>query len=102
MSLTQTPERTTRVNRSELSVPASSPRFIDAASRSDADIIFLDLEDIPASEGEYILASDDLLSHGREALWRAGSSPFDQSLAKVFMIILVIILTSLFRSMPPQ
>ena len=34
MSLTQVPERTTRINRSELSVPASNPRFIDAASRS--------------------------------------------------------------------
>jgi malyl-CoA/(S)-citramalyl-CoA lyase len=50
MSLTQTPERTTRVNRSELSVPASNPRFIDAASRSDADIIFLDLEDAVAPD----------------------------------------------------
>ena len=48
MSLTQTPQRTTRINRSELAVPASNPRFIDAASRSDADVVFLDLEDAVA------------------------------------------------------
>jgi len=48
MSLTQTPQRVTRINRSELAVPASNPRFIDAASRSNADVIFLDLEDAVA------------------------------------------------------
>ncbi len=48
MSLTQIPQRTTRVNRSELAVPASNPRFIDAASRGDADVVFLDLEDAVA------------------------------------------------------
>ena len=53
MSLTQPPQRTTRVNRSELAVPASNPRFIDAAARSDADIVFLDLEDsVAPSEKE--------------------------------------------------
>jgi len=48
MSLTLTPERTTRINRSELAVPASNPRFIEAAARSTADVIFLDLEDAVA------------------------------------------------------
>jgi malyl-CoA/(S)-citramalyl-CoA lyase len=48
MSLTQTPQRTTRINRSELAVPGSNPRFIDAASRCDADVVFLDLEDAVA------------------------------------------------------
>ncbi len=48
MSLTQIPQRTARVNRSELAVPASNPRFIDAASRGDADVVFLDLEDAVA------------------------------------------------------
>ena len=48
MSLTQTPQRTTRVNRSELAVPASNPRFIEAAARGDADVVFLDLEDAVA------------------------------------------------------
>ena len=35
MSLTRPPERTTRINRSELAVPASNPRFIEKAARSD-------------------------------------------------------------------
>ena len=48
MSLTQVSQRTTRINRSELAVPASNSRFIDAASRSDADVVFLDLEDAVA------------------------------------------------------
>jgi malyl-CoA/(S)-citramalyl-CoA lyase len=48
MSLTQTPQRTMRVNRSELAVPASNPRFIEAAARGDADVVFLDLEDAVA------------------------------------------------------
>jgi malyl-CoA/(S)-citramalyl-CoA lyase len=48
MSLTQTPQRTTRINRSELAVPGSEPRYIDGASRSGADVIFLDLEDAVA------------------------------------------------------
>lgn len=53
MSLTQIPQGTTRINRSELAVPASSPRFIDAASRSNADVVFLDLEDsVAPSEKE--------------------------------------------------
>ena len=48
MSLTQTPQRTLRVNRSELAVPGSNPRFMESASRSDADLVFLDLEDAVA------------------------------------------------------
>lgn len=34
-----------RRNRSQLSVPASSMRFIEKAAASDADVVFLDLED---------------------------------------------------------
>ena len=34
-----------RPNRSQLSVPASSMRFIEKAAASDADVVFLDLED---------------------------------------------------------
>ena len=48
MSLTQIPQRITRINRSELAVPGSNPRFIDAASRGVADVVFLDLEDAVA------------------------------------------------------
>ena len=48
MSLTQIQQRTMRVNRSELAVPGSNPRFMESASRSDADLVFLDLEDAVA------------------------------------------------------
>ena len=48
MSLTQIQQRTTRINRSELAVPGSSPRFMESASGSGADVVFLDLEDAVA------------------------------------------------------
>jgi malyl-CoA/(S)-citramalyl-CoA lyase len=37
-----------RLNRSQLAVPGSSPRFIEKAATSPADVIFLDLEDAVA------------------------------------------------------
>lgn len=39
-----------RLNRSELAVPGSSPRFFERAAKSDADVIFLDLEDAVAPD----------------------------------------------------
>jgi malyl-CoA/(S)-citramalyl-CoA lyase len=48
MSLTQIQQRTTRINRSELAVPGSSPRFMESASCGGADVVFLDLEDAVA------------------------------------------------------
>jgi len=48
MSLTQVSQRTTRVNRSELAVPGSNSRFMEGAAKSDADVVFLDLEDAVA------------------------------------------------------
>ncbi|MEO0329740.1 MAG: aldolase/citrate lyase family protein, partial [Pseudomonadota bacterium] len=49
MSFTTVPQRPARLNRSQLAVPASQPRMIEKASNSDADIVFLDLEDAVAS-----------------------------------------------------
>jgi malyl-CoA/(S)-citramalyl-CoA lyase len=40
--------RPARLHRSELAVPATSPRFFEKAAASDADVIFLDLEDAVA------------------------------------------------------
>jgi malyl-CoA/(S)-citramalyl-CoA lyase len=37
-----------RLNRSQLAVPGSSPRFIEKAATSPADVVFLDLEDAVA------------------------------------------------------
>ena len=37
--------RPRRLRRSELSTPATSPKMISKAAGSDADLVFLDLED---------------------------------------------------------
>ena len=49
-----TPLRANRLQRSELAVPATSPRFFEKAAASAADVIFLDLEDAvaPAKKDE--------------------------------------------------
>ncbi len=48
MSHTLYPPKQPRLQRSELAVPGSNPSFIDKASVSDADFIFLDIEDAVA------------------------------------------------------
>ncbi len=50
MSFTTVTERTPRLNRSELAVPGSRSDLFEKAARSDADIVFLDLEDAVAPE----------------------------------------------------
>jgi malyl-CoA/(S)-citramalyl-CoA lyase len=50
MSFTTVEQRTPRLQRSELAVPGSSPHFFEKASKSAADVIFLDLEDAVAPE----------------------------------------------------
>lgn len=41
-------QRPTRLQRSELAVPATNPRFFAKAAASEADTLFLDLEDAVA------------------------------------------------------
>ena len=48
MSHTLYPLRSTRLQRSELAVPASNPAMIDKAAAGPADFVFLDLEDAVA------------------------------------------------------
>ncbi|GGB31520.1 CoA ester lyase [Tistrella bauzanensis] len=50
MSFTIVKEATPRLNRSELAVPGSSPKFFEKAAKGDADVIFLDLEDAVAPD----------------------------------------------------
>jgi malyl-CoA/(S)-citramalyl-CoA lyase len=50
MSFTLVEQAPARLNRSELAVPGSSPQFFEKAARSDADVIFLDLEDAVAPD----------------------------------------------------
>ena len=50
MSFTIPEQAVTRLNRSELAVPGSQPQLFEKALRSDADIVFLDLEDAVAPD----------------------------------------------------
>ncbi len=50
MSLTSYAPATARLHRTELAVPASNPGMIEKASRSAADVVFLDLEDSVAPD----------------------------------------------------
>ena len=50
MSFFSVKQTVTRLNRSELAVPGSSPEFFEKAAKSDADVIFLDLEDAVAPD----------------------------------------------------
>ena len=49
MSFTQPEGATTRLHRTELAVPGSTPNLFEKAARSAADVVFLDLEDAVAS-----------------------------------------------------
>ena len=48
MTATPPPVRTSRLQRSELAVPATSQKFFEKAAAGNADAIFLDLEDAVA------------------------------------------------------
>lgn len=50
MSFTIVEQAQARLNRSELAVPGSNPKLFDKAAASDADVIFLDLEDAVAPD----------------------------------------------------
>jgi malyl-CoA/(S)-citramalyl-CoA lyase len=50
MSFTLIDPATARLNRSELAVPGSSPKFFEKAASGAADVIFLDLEDAVAPD----------------------------------------------------
>ncbi len=71
MSFTEVAEKRPRLNRSQLSVPASEPRFFAKAAASAADIVMLDLEDsVAANEKDEarrnaIAALHDVDWHGK-------------------------------------
>src|SRR5579859_2676992 len=50
MSFTAVAEAPYRLNRSELAVPGSQPKFFEKAAKGPADIVFLDLEDAVAPD----------------------------------------------------
>ena len=70
MSHTLQPMRKTRLQRSELAVPASNPTMIDKAADGPADYVFLDLEDaIAPSEKEQ--ARKNAIQALNDIDWRA-------------------------------
>ena len=50
MSFTVKEQAPARLNRSELAVPGSNPKFLEKAAKGDADVVFLDLEDAVAPD----------------------------------------------------
>jgi malyl-CoA/(S)-citramalyl-CoA lyase len=73
MSFTIIEQAPARLNRSELAVPGSNPSFIEKATKSQADVIFLDLEDAVAPDEKVqarknVIAALNDLDWGRRTL----------------------------------
>jgi citrate lyase subunit beta/citryl-CoA lyase len=60
----------TRLQRSELAVPGSSPKMFEKALNSNADYIFLDLEDA-VSPNDKLSARENIIKALNEINWRA-------------------------------
>ena len=58
-----------RLQRSELAVPGSSPKMFEKALQSEADYIFLDLEDA-VSPNDKISARENIIKALKEINWR--------------------------------
>ncbi len=69
MSHTRTPERTRRLQRSELAVPGSNPGMFEKAAASDVDYVFLDLEDAVAP-GDKLAARANIIQALQDIDWR--------------------------------
>ena len=70
MSHTRYDLRRPRLQRSVLAVPGSNPRMIERAAASDADYVFLDLEDSVAP-GDKVKARGNVIKALTEIDWRA-------------------------------
>ncbi|MGH6945607.1 MAG: HpcH/HpaI aldolase/citrate lyase family protein [Geminicoccaceae bacterium] len=68
MSFTIVEQRTPRLQRSELAVPGSSPHFFEKAARSQADVVFLDLEDAVAPDRK-VQARKNVIQAVNEVDW---------------------------------
>ena len=69
MSHTSYPDARTRLQRSELAVPGSSPKMFEKALNSEADFVFLDLEDA-VSPNDKISARENVIKALKEMDWR--------------------------------
>jgi len=68
MSFTEIPKRVARLNRSQLAVPANQPRMVEKAANSEADIVFLDLEDAVAA-GDKEAARQNVIAAVNQKDW---------------------------------
>ncbi len=73
MSFTLIDSAPARLNRSELAVPGSSPKFFEKAAKGAADVIFLDLEDAVAPDDKpqarkNVIAALNELDWGKKTL----------------------------------
>jgi malyl-CoA/(S)-citramalyl-CoA lyase len=68
MSFTVVEQCPPRLQRSELAVPGSSPQFFEKAARSDADAVFLDLEDAVAPD-QKVQARKNVIAALNEIDW---------------------------------
>ncbi len=68
MSFHTTQQAPARLNRSELAVPGSQPQLFEKAAQSDADVIFLDLEDAVAPDDK-IQARANIISALNDIDW---------------------------------
>ena len=69
MSHTGYPPPRQRVQRSELAVPGSNPQMFEKAAASDADLVFLDLEDAVAP-GDKVDARRNVLEALQDIDWQ--------------------------------
>ena len=69
MSHTRTSERTQRLQRSELAVPGSNPGMFEKAAASNADYVFLDLEDAVAPDDK-LAARANIIQALKDIDWR--------------------------------
>jgi|TARA_R110002072_G_scaffold19040_27_gene70641 malyl-CoA/(S)-citramalyl-CoA lyase len=68
MSFTIIEPAPARLNRSELAVPGSNYRFLEKAAESDADVVFLDLEDAVAPDDK-VQARQNIIKALNELDW---------------------------------
>ena len=72
MSHTSFKNTKSRLQRSELAVPGSSPKMFEKALNSDADYVFLDLEDA-VSPNDKISARENVIRALKEMDWRGNN-----------------------------
>ena len=70
MSFTIVEQAPARLNRSELAVPGSNPTFMEKAAASQADVVFLDLEDAVAPDDK-VQARKNVIEALNELDWSA-------------------------------